>query len=268
MSRPKVTSLSYYNIETDTFQNRKMRRLINRFGGDGFLIYSYLRNEIYRDKGFYMLWDENSSFDVSDFIKQDENLIEEVVKFCCEIGLFNKELFEKQNVLTSKNIQKFWVEVSKKAKRSCCDVNVEYSLLTEETTPNKEETILKEEETQKNKEESTQRKEKKSKVNNSFFYKSESEFLSDWKKARESLKRKPTNIKKLARDELQDFELLKNEFEIAYFRSAMQGLFLQKGIYEPNTLRPRHFLSDRNIEKYYDAFINKTQLYTEKQAQL
>ena len=48
----------------------------------------------------------------------------------------------------------------------------------------------------------------------------------------------------------------------------MQGLFKQKGIYEANILRPRHFLQDRNIEKYLDAFLNKTQLYQNQKSML
>lgn len=100
------------------------------------------------------------------------------------------------------------------------------------------------------------------------YYKSEIDFLNDWKKAREAILRKPTNIKKLARDELLNFQSIKNEFSITEFQEAMQGLFKQKDIFDSNILRPRHFLENRNIEKYLDAFKNNTQLYEKKKVRL
>ena len=166
MGRSQTTGLSYYNTVTDIFQNRKIRRLIKTFDAKGYLIYSYLKTEIYRDKGYFLEWDENTAFDVSDAINQKESLIIEVVNFCCTTGLFNKDLFTNENVLTTKNIQEFWVNVSKKAKRKCCDVEVRYSLIKEEKPPNKEEKQVNREEKTLNEEESTQSKVKKRKVNN------------------------------------------------------------------------------------------------------
>ena len=41
-------------------------------------------------------WDEDIAFDISDTINIDEILVEDIVKFCCKIGLFNDELLQKE----------------------------------------------------------------------------------------------------------------------------------------------------------------------------
>ena len=94
------------------------------------------------------------------------------------------------------------------------------------------------------------------------------EFLEDWKLVREKKTGKPTNIKKLSFAELNNFKEVSTEFSRNEFREAMQGLFMQKDIFAATVLRPDHFLRDRNIEKYLDAFKNKTQLFAKKQITL
>lgn len=98
-------------------------------------------------------------------------------------------------------------------------------------------------------------------IENSLYYESDLEFLKDWAEIRLRVDNKKTNIKKLAQDELFNFNLLKKEFIKEEFKNSIEGLFSQKQMFEPNRLRPRHFLADRNIEKYLDAFLNKIQLF-------
>lgn len=167
MARKEKRGLDYYNIETDIFQNRKIRRLLKSFGAKGYLVYSYLITEIYRDKGCFMEWDENTAFDVSDALNEKQSLVSEIVSYCCNVGLFNKELLTSENVLTAKNIQEFWVKVSKSAKRKCSDVDVRFNLVSSIGTVNTEESTLKTEFKTVKQEESTQSKVKESKVNKS-----------------------------------------------------------------------------------------------------
>lgn len=159
MARPNSYGLNYFSIDTEMFMNRKIRRLLKAFGSKGFLIYMYILTEIYRDKGCFLLWDENTAFDVSDYLNISENVVNEVVAYCFDVGLFDKELHESEKILTSKNIQIRWEKISREAKRKICkvgDINKKYSLIQEETefTP---------EETQNTQEETTQRKEKNNK---------------------------------------------------------------------------------------------------------
>lgn len=170
MARPNRTGLDYYQFDTDIFLDRKIRRLIKRYKADGFMIYSFVLTEIYRDKGFYLKWDRDTAFDISDQINVPENLVIEVIKFCCEVNLFDDKLFIKESVLTSKSIQERWSKISKDAKRLSNNVrkiNADYDLITEETPKTTEETPFIQEETPKTTEESPQRIVKNSIVKNS-----------------------------------------------------------------------------------------------------
>ena len=42
------TGLSYYQAETDRFQDIKVKRLKKRYGCEGYAVYQYIQNEIYR----------------------------------------------------------------------------------------------------------------------------------------------------------------------------------------------------------------------------
>ncbi len=101
--------------------------------------------------------------------------------------------------------------------------------------------------------------------NISLCYVDEEQFLKDWNEARvKILKVKESNISFLTPQENTDFNLIKDNFTIDQFKNGMRGLLKQKDMYPSNILRPKHFLSDMNIEKYIDAFINESQLYETK----
>ena len=101
--------------------------------------------------------------------------------------------------------------------------------------------------------------------NISLCYVDEEQFLKDWNEARvKVLKVKASNISFLTPQERTDFNLIKDNFTIDQFKNGMRGLLKQKDMYPSNILRPKHFLSDMNIEKYIDAFVNESQLYETK----
>ena len=100
------------------------------------------------------------------------------------------------------------------------------------------------------------------------FYQTEDEFLDDWNTARTHFEGKQSNISKLTTDELTDFKKLNKVFTIEQFKNGIRGLFKQKEMYAANRLRPRHFLSEGNIEKYIDCHLNKSQLFQSKVGKL
>lgn len=167
MARPQKKGLDFYSVDTGLFLNRKIKRVIRSFGGNGYMIYSHILTEIYRDKGCFIEWDSNTAFDVSDTLNVKETLVNEVVSYCANVGLFDKELLRCENVLTSKNIQEFWLKVSRKAKRKDLSIDSRFDLTREETTATEELIPSEREETNSKQEESTQRKGKERKVKES-----------------------------------------------------------------------------------------------------
>ena len=45
------TGFSFYSVDTDRYQDRKIKRLKKAFGCNGIAVYDYLLCEVYRDKG-------------------------------------------------------------------------------------------------------------------------------------------------------------------------------------------------------------------------
>jgi len=126
------TGFSFYRADTDRFQDIRIKRLKKELKCNGYAVYSYILNEIYRVKGCYMEWDESTAFDVSEYWDLKESQVEEIVKYCCAIGLFDKGLFTSGRVITSRAIQIRYIEMNKIAKRTNFDIPKDICLIPEE----------------------------------------------------------------------------------------------------------------------------------------
>lgn len=127
------TGLAYYNVETDRYQDIKIKRLKKDFGCNGIAVYDYLLCEIYRDKGCFIEWDESTVFDVAEYFGLKENLVKEIVNYCAYVGLFNKELLSSESVLTSRSIQQRYIDTCTRAKRKNFKIPEKYEIITEES---------------------------------------------------------------------------------------------------------------------------------------
>ena len=121
MANNKI-GLNYYNVDTDRYQDIKIKRLKKDFGCPGIAVYDYILCEIYRVKGCFIEWDESTAFDVSDYFGIKETLVNEIVTYCGVVGLFNKGLLTRGNILTSSAIQRRYLDACIKAKRANCEI--------------------------------------------------------------------------------------------------------------------------------------------------
>jgi len=127
------TGLSYYNIDTDRYQDIRIKRLKKDFGCIGIAVYDYILCEIYRVRGCFIEWDESTAFDVAEYFSLNERQINEVVNYCCAVGLFNKELFASGSIITSESIQKRYIEMSTRAKRKDIFIPEKCKIIREES---------------------------------------------------------------------------------------------------------------------------------------
>jgi hypothetical protein len=127
MGRNAKMRLDYFPMDIDIFADIKIRKLIKYQGGKAVAVYACLLCCIYKN-GYYMLWDNELPFIVSEQTGFEEAYISEVIKNCVMLGLFNKELFENKQVLTSRGIQERYVKICRSAKRVGCIG--EYNLLS------------------------------------------------------------------------------------------------------------------------------------------
>ena len=127
MARTAKQGLGYFPFDIDFFQDLRIRKLIKYQGGKAITVYALLLCLIYRD-GYYIRWDEELPFIISEQTGYDEAYIREVITCCLNIGLFSKELFKDESVLTSKGIQVRYMNINRLCKR-VATVTV-YNLIT------------------------------------------------------------------------------------------------------------------------------------------
>ena len=171
MGRNRKTGLDYFPFDIDTFQDIKIRKLIKYQSGKAVTVYALLLCLIYKG-GYYMRWDEELPFIISEQTGFEEAYIQEVIKSCMVLGLFSKELFESEYVITSKGIQERYRDICKQMNRKCDFV--EFSLISseekaissEEIPISSEEIPISSEEMLINSEKIPQKKRKEKEINN------------------------------------------------------------------------------------------------------
>ena len=124
MSRPIKKGLSYFPLDTDMLSDRKIRRLFQNYGCEGFSTYMAILCEAYGTTGYYIRYTDDFCFDIGFTLNLKEEQIREIIGFCVEIRLFNQELFALQGILTSFGIHK----------RSISRISPEWEI-REETAP-------------------------------------------------------------------------------------------------------------------------------------
>ncbi len=135
MARPKQDGLLYFSFDTDFFYaDKRIRRLISKFGNDGLMIYIYLLTESYRTKGYYTSWDDEAAEDMVDALHLKEGFIEQVLTYLRgRLLLTMSTLSTGVTIITSPGIQKRYQEAKMGCKRQI-EVDAEIWLLSKEET--------------------------------------------------------------------------------------------------------------------------------------
>ena len=133
MARPVKEGLDYYPLNADFMSDIKVRRLIRSFGSKSIGVVIALLGMIYGDKGYYILLNDDVAFIISEQTLEDEDLVNQIINKLIEIEFFDKNLYEKHRVLTSKGIQKRFISATERRK----DVNLitKYNLVNVYNNP-------------------------------------------------------------------------------------------------------------------------------------
>jgi hypothetical protein len=110
------TGLDYFSLDTDIELDDKIALIEAKYGSDGFTTIIKLFLKIYGDKGYYYEWNERSNLIFSRRINIDYELINKIVNDAIEFDIFNKKMFKKYGILTSKRIQETYLEATKRRK--------------------------------------------------------------------------------------------------------------------------------------------------------
>ena len=116
MARIAKSGLDYFPMDIDFFQDFRIRKLIKRQGGKAVAVYTLLLCLIYKN-GYYMQWDDELPFICSESSGFDEAFISEVIKACLALGLFDKRMYDSEQILTSRGIQVRYCTIQRLNKR-------------------------------------------------------------------------------------------------------------------------------------------------------
>ena len=173
MGRTTKQGLDYFSLDVRMFSDIKIRKLIKYHKAQAVSVYMTLLCRIY-DKGYFIEYDKDLPFIISEDCGLEEDTIVSIIHYCIDIELFDKDIFNQFNVLTSHGIQERYIQACAKTKRKLSselpyllvdigqdvvssDKKTDYSLKIPFSS---EETIENSEENRVNSEESTQNKRK------------------------------------------------------------------------------------------------------------
>lgn len=104
--RPTKQGIDYFPMDVGFFTDVKIRKISRACGSQSTSILICLLCNIYKDEGYYILWDEDLPFVIADTVRVSEGAVKEVLIKSLQVGFFDQELYEKYKILTSSGIQK------------------------------------------------------------------------------------------------------------------------------------------------------------------
>lgn len=130
--RPKQ-GIDYSGWSVDIFDgDKKIDKLLDAKGWKGFGIYFFLCQRAYKTNGYFYEWGYDDCATTARKMGGGINsgTVKETVDYCLQVDLFNKGLFDRWGVLTSRGIQRrFWSVLSERRNKTVYD---EYWLLKPE----------------------------------------------------------------------------------------------------------------------------------------
>lgn len=105
MARPIQRSVDYFPLQSNFFEDLKVKRLLSVHGAEGVTLYLYLLCQIYRDRGYYVELGEELLFDAAGMLMSEEQHVGEMISTMLAVGLFDKDRYASYGILTSKGVQ-------------------------------------------------------------------------------------------------------------------------------------------------------------------
>ena len=118
MARPTAKGVEYFPLNVNFINDLKVRKLLLSCGAESIAVLIYLLSTIYKDEGYYV----EIHKDEIDLIALDVNVtpefVLEVINKACEVRLFDVNLYNNFNILTSKGIQERYLKITERRKNS------------------------------------------------------------------------------------------------------------------------------------------------------
>ena len=105
MARISKPGLDYFPLDVNFLQDRKVRRISCRHHAAGIAALTSLLCLIYKEKGYYVLWNKDTLFDIAQEACCEEEKMQAIIDDCLSVGLFDTYIYKEYGVLTSQAIQ-------------------------------------------------------------------------------------------------------------------------------------------------------------------
>jgi len=116
MARPFKQGIGYYPLDVDFLKDLKVRKIVKAHGAIAPVILISLLSNIYRDYGYYVVWDKDMPFLIADEVGVSEGAVDEVVRKAIQVEFFCEKVYEEYNVLTSRGIQERFLKATERRK--------------------------------------------------------------------------------------------------------------------------------------------------------
>ena len=117
MARISKPGLDYFPLDVNLFQDRKVRRISNRHHAAGTAALTSLLCLIYKEKGFYVAWNQDTLFDISQEVCCEEEEMQAIIDDCLSVGLFDTYIYKEYGILTSQAIQEQYHKIITDSRR-------------------------------------------------------------------------------------------------------------------------------------------------------
>ena len=141
MGRKAEPGILYFQVDSDHYDDKGVKLLIKDCGGDGYMIWMFLRSYAFKKYGYYFDLKDSEELELFaiDICKKPLELVQQVITSCLARGLFSKAVHEQHSVLTSVEMQEMYLHATSDRRRVNKIVTyliLEYLLL--EPAPDKE----------------------------------------------------------------------------------------------------------------------------------
>jgi hypothetical protein len=116
MARPLKQGLDYFPLDVGFFEDIKIRRIKKDFGSESITVLMGILCDIYRNEGYYVELNDDLLFLMSEQFNLEEAFISSVIERAVEVDFFDKGLYEREKILTSRGIQKRFFEAVSRRK--------------------------------------------------------------------------------------------------------------------------------------------------------
>lgn len=119
MARPRKEGMDYFPHDTDASNDEKIESLRLLYGNDGYAFYFILLERIYRAPNFELDVSDAETIQIlAKKVDVTTDKFEKMLETALKRGCFDREEYEKRNVLTSNGIKKRSEVVTNKRKRT------------------------------------------------------------------------------------------------------------------------------------------------------